>query len=189
MVFISRYLLHSADLSFLEGVSCTLTSAQVGIKSEVARSNGQAREIFQNIEKISAIIEQVKAKVIVCMYLYVYYMWVRVGTWCVHEDCMCRWAFVGTILTARTHAHVHTLMTGTPSLHSPRWTVWVLCRPHHTYWLPVLSVQPTAGGKGRHPRWGHSLSLSCQVQWCSNLGCQHHQEHIGVSHTAFRSRF
>lgn len=74
MVFISRYLLHSADLSFLEGVSCTLTSAQVGIKSEVARSNGQAREIFQNIEKISAIIEQVKAKVIVCMYLYVYYM-------------------------------------------------------------------------------------------------------------------
>ena len=61
--FVCRYLLHSADLSFLEGVSQTLTSAQVGIKSEVARSNGQAREIFQNIDKITATIKQVQAKV------------------------------------------------------------------------------------------------------------------------------
>ena len=59
----SRYLLHSADLSFLEVISQTLTSAQVGIKSEVARSNSQARDIFQNIDKISVIITKVQAKV------------------------------------------------------------------------------------------------------------------------------
>lgn len=60
---LSRYLLHSADLSFLEAMSQTLTSAQVGIKSEVARSNGQAREIFQNMDRISALTRQVQAKV------------------------------------------------------------------------------------------------------------------------------
>ena len=59
----SRYLLHSADMSFLEALSQTLTSAQVGIKSEVACSNGQARDIFQNIDKISATIKKVQAKV------------------------------------------------------------------------------------------------------------------------------
>ena len=58
-----RYLLHFADLSFLEAVSQTLTSAQVGIKSEVARSNSQAREIFQYIDKITATVKQVQAKV------------------------------------------------------------------------------------------------------------------------------
>ena len=58
-----RYLLHSADLSFLEGVARTLTSAQVGIKSEVAHSNGQAMEIFQNIEKLADTVKKVKAKV------------------------------------------------------------------------------------------------------------------------------
>jgi hypothetical protein len=50
-------------LSFLEALSQILTSAQVGIKSEVAQSNSQARDIFQNIDKISATIKKVQAKV------------------------------------------------------------------------------------------------------------------------------
>ena len=40
-----------------------MTSAQVGITSEVARSNSQAREIFQYTDEITATVKQVQAKV------------------------------------------------------------------------------------------------------------------------------
>ena len=69
---LSSYLLHSADLSFLEALSQTLTSAQVGIKSEVARSNSQARDIFQRIDKISAILKKVQAKVHAMSYIHIH---------------------------------------------------------------------------------------------------------------------
>ena len=47
-----RFKLHLNDLSFLERIARTFTSAQVLIKSEVAASNTQARELFDSLEEL-----------------------------------------------------------------------------------------------------------------------------------------
>ena len=47
-----RFKLHLVDLSFLEKVAQTFTSTQVLIKSEVAASNTQARELFDSLEEL-----------------------------------------------------------------------------------------------------------------------------------------
>ncbi len=54
----SRFKVHRADLSLLETVSRTLTSAQVKLKSEVAASNGQSKTISDHISKLKRLVDQ-----------------------------------------------------------------------------------------------------------------------------------
>lgn len=53
-----RFKVHRADLSLLETVSRTLTSAQVRIKSEVAASNSQSKTISDHISKLRALLDK-----------------------------------------------------------------------------------------------------------------------------------
>ena len=58
-----RFNLHVADLSFLEGISRTLTSGQVRIKSEVAGSNTQSRKITDSISNLKSQLEEENVQV------------------------------------------------------------------------------------------------------------------------------
>ncbi len=62
-----RFRVYRADLSLLETVSRTLTSAQVKIKSEVAASNGQSKTISDHVSKLKRLVDQ---KVSLCSDLY-----------------------------------------------------------------------------------------------------------------------
>ena len=155
----SRYLLHSADLSFLEAISQTLTSAQVGIKSEVAQSNSQARDIFQNIDKISATITKVQAKVHI-LPSYLASMFHTKKAWDQGYFLIHIHADMYTHMQTHSHSQTHTHTQEVPgSTLLAELSEFFMSLTKRTDYLFCHSVQMRGARVGSHPEVAPSPSL------------------------------